>query len=152
MSDPAGGGDYVSVVERLNAYIAELHDLVERRQGLQQASDERPEHLVELWDTISKALAQISAITADKALKTAAREQKYKFDEVADNMYQHMLKNYSSDREEMENYSRFRRGLRAQLDLLADWVSNLTLVICIVAYQSLRDPAGPDAPRDRKVS
>jgi hypothetical protein len=152
MTSPAGDSEYVSAVQRLNSYIEELKGLAEQRLGLQRVSDQQPKRLLDLWDAISTTLSQISAISTDEATKIAAREEQLKFDEVVDPIHQHMIYSYPNPRQAFEAWSHYRRNLRAELDILANWVSNLTLAACIVAYKSGWSTARVYPSQDREVS
>jgi hypothetical protein len=151
MSDPAAGSEYVSAVQRLNSYIEELKGLAEQRLGLQRVSDQQPKRLLDLWDAISMTLSQISAISTDEATRIAAREEQLKFDEVVDIIHQHMMHSYPDPRQAFEAWSQYRRSLRAELDILANWVSNVTLAACMVAYNSGWSSARGDRSQNRRV-
>jgi hypothetical protein len=136
MSSPAGGSEYVSAGQRLRNYIEELRKLAEQRLALQRVSNENPKRLLDLWDAVSTTLSQISAISTDEPTRISAREEQLKFDEVVETIHQHMLYSYPDQRQAFEAWSQYRRSLRAELDVLASWISNLTIAVCIVAYES----------------
>lgn len=152
MSSPAGGSEYVSAVQRLNYYIGELRNLAEQRLGLQRVSNDDPKRLLDLWDAVSTTLSQISAVSTDGPTKIAAREEQLKFDEVVENIHQHMLYSYPDQRQAFEAWSYYRRSLRAELDVLANWISNLIIAVCVVAYNSNWSSDGEGRSQDRRIS
>lgn len=127
MTSPAGGDEYSTAVQRLQAYIEQLSNLAEERLGLQQASARQPEVLYNLWNAISETLGELRAVVTDEKVKDAIRLRQLAFDEIVDPIYQHMQADYEDKTLLFDAWGKYRHRLRAELDILGSWSSGLII-------------------------
>jgi hypothetical protein len=132
MSQAAESDGYRSAVRRLKIHLTDLADLCEERLGLQRVASDNPYMLSSLLNAISEVLQEVCASTADEALRIAARYRELSFDQVTDPMLQHMTYQYSEATQAFEAWSKYRRQLREELDVLGTWASELLIATYVI--------------------
>lgn len=133
MSQAAEGDGYLSAVRRLKIHLRELAELAEERLGLERVASDNPYMLLSLFGAISEVLKEIGANSGDEVVGRAARRRQLDFDQVTDPIHLHMMHQYPEATQAFEAWSRYRRHLREELDVLGTWASELLVATYVLA-------------------
>lgn len=125
MPQGARGDDYPSAAQRLKLHVGDLWEVCELRLGLQNEASNNPGGLMNLLNSISVALGDISNHSSDEVIAAAARERQISFDEAADPLFQHISHHYQEPQQLWEAGARYRSKLRRELNILVKWANTL---------------------------